>query len=245
MLSADSTTGEIYRMFIPDRFPRLFERVRKDHIAVGLFGAHDIYHALRVAEYAYSFALFEWNDKRLAELAGIAGLLHNADHTIPQHIKTQEPYIERLEIMKIVNRWIGTGDNHNEYIRGDERSMISDAVLGHTGKNSDADSKILIALMDADRVVNMEADIIMRAGQFRPDIPAVDFVHFLNDPKATYQNPRSILRDINYCLDWVTEGGPVCVRTKLGKQLGKERAEFLRLYIETLKKQLELVHVLS
>ncbi|MBI2523850.1 hypothetical protein HYW11_01365 [Candidatus Peregrinibacteria bacterium] len=111
----------------------------------------------------------------------------------------------------LVEYWVG------DVVGPKEVRQVVDAVLRHDAKNSPGDSRVLVALMDADRVVNLDVDLFPRSGQYYHDLPVVDYRHFLSDPEATYQNPESVLRDIAYSLDWADPKSPVCVRTRLGK----------------------------
>lgn len=47
----------------------------------------------------------------------------------------------------------------------EEKKLVMEAVLAHDGRNNGNDSKVLVALRDGDRVVNLEADSIIRCGQ--------------------------------------------------------------------------------
>jgi hypothetical protein len=117
---------------------------------------------------------------------------------------------------------------------------ITDAVPKHNHCNSADDSKVLIALMDADRVANLDVDLFIRSGQnFHAD-PAVDYKLWLSGPEATYKKPRSVLRDIAYSLEWADPTNTkVGVRTKLGKQWAAERATVFRTFFAHLQQQLE------
>lgn len=223
-------------MRIWERYPEVFEAVRGDHEAVQLYGGHDINHALRVAERAKQIAFDEWGSERLAEVAGLAGLCHNADRVLQKKLNIGRREVGREAVYELVMLWLQHSDATSV-----EKAEIVIAILSHDGKNGENDSFVHIALMDADRIISLEADLMARSGQHYHDLPTVDYRYFLDDPEATYRNPRSVLRDIAYSLDWVKEGDPVCVRTRLGKKLGKERQDFFLTFFETLKKQLEEV----
>lgn len=92
--------------------------------------------------------------------------------------------------------------------------------------------------MDADRVVNLDADLFPRSGQYYHDLPVVDYKYFLDDQEATYRSPKSVLRDIAYSLDWADPSSPVCVRTRLGKKMAGERVKIFRTFFDALKLQL-------
>lgn len=222
-------------MRIWELFPELTEAVRKSHEEVGLVGhGHDIYHAKRVAEYAQQIGRDEY-DIRTGELAGIAGLCHNADRILEKkyNIIAGQNDVPRKEVIELIAGWLSIMDLNDE-----EKKIVLDAILAHNRKNDEGNHPVLICLMDADRVVNLEEDHILRSAQYYPDLPAVDIERFINDPEATYHNPKSVLRDIAYCLDWVTPGSGVCVRTHLGKKLAEERAVFVREFIARVKLRL-------
>ena len=120
----------------------------------------------------------------------------------------------------------------------DERDSIIAAILKHDKANEPTDSAICIALMDADRIVNAEIDCIIRSVQHRPDISAIDFVQWLNDPTATYREPKSILRGLNYALEW--EDHPKFgLRLPKAQVMGESRFQYIRQYIDILHSQLK------
>lgn len=219
---------------IKEMFPRTFGAVSASHKQFELSGGHDIYHALRVAETAYKIAIKEWHDRRIARLAALAGLCHNADRVIQKKLNIGRQPVPDKVIAVLVAHWL-----QNENMSLSELDKVVNAVMKHEDKNSRRDSKVLIATRDADRVVNLDLDLVIRSGQHFHDVPAVDFVYFLDDPSATYSEPKSSLRDIAYALEWVDEKSPYCIRTSFGKKLGEERAVALRWFINTLLKQLE------
>lgn len=222
-------------MRIWEQFPRVAMQVRQKHEEVGLIGHHDWVHAFRVGEVARQVALDEWEDdmgrQRFAHLAGLAGLCHNADRLLQKKLNLGRWDVRCERVEAFVASWLLGVDEW-------EVETIVEAVLGHDGRNSAEDSQTLIALMDADRVVNLDIDLLMRSGQFYHDLPAVDYEYLLEDPTATYRDPKSVLRDIASALDWVDPNSPVCVRTRLGKKMAEERAKILRPLFDALKMQL-------
>ena len=224
-------------MRIWEIFPEVAERIRKTHEEVGLFGHHDFAHAFRVGELAYQFALSEWRDRLVAQSAGLAGMSHNADH-IFWHMLGREKYKQDPDIDKkvggLVSSWLdGLGLKNNQV------ELVIRAVLNHQKPNEDGDNNVTIALKDADRVANMDADVIIRAGQSRPNIPAVDLKYFLDNPEATFKEPGSVLKDIHFLLEWADpKMTKFCVRTKLAMEMASKRANFLKDYIDLTKSQL-------
>jgi hypothetical protein len=219
---------------IEEKYPLVCEKIRHAHERLRFFEGHDYNHALRVAEIAYRIALCEWDDKDVAELAALAGLCHNADHVMQKVLRAGKITVTDSTIADLAHTWLVPED-----LSTTDKDEIVSAVLKHGKANSDQDSKVLIALKDADRVVNLAFDLVIRAGQHYHDIPAVDFEHFLDDPDATYQKPKSVLRDIAYALEWVDKKSPHHIRTSLGRKIGEGRATVLRNFLLVLHEQLK------
>lgn len=220
-------------MRIWEVFPYVGRLVREKHEQVGLFGHHNWVHAFRVGEVARQVALEEWGDERLSHLAGLVGYSHNADRLLQKELGLGRQAVPRESVVALVTSWLpGT-------LSEAEVAGCVEAVLKHDSKNSLADSSILVALMDADRVVNLDVDLFPRSGQYYHDLPVVDHCYFLDDPEATYRDPKSVLRDIAYALDWVNPESPVCVRTRLGRQMAEKRVKVFRTFFDALEVQLE------
>lgn len=212
--------------------PEVATKVRLKHETVGLHGHHDFVHAFRVGEIARQIALDEWSDNRLSTLAGLAGLCHNADRIVQKELDVGTQRVSDESVTALVTAWLQESLNE-----GDVAAVV-EAVLKHNEKNSVEDSQILIALMDGDRVVNLDTDLFPRSGQLYHNLPVVDYRHLLDDPAATYQNPKSVLRDIGFALEWVNPSSDFCVRTHLGQKMAKDRVVVFRTFFDSLKTQL-------
>ncbi len=216
--------------------PEIAHRVEEEYAALAAddkyIHHHDFGHAKRVGEVAYQVAKNEWGDEHIAKLAGIAGIVHNADRIIQAQKDIGRRDVSREDVAALVKKWIANDLQETDVV------TILDAVLGHDGKNADEDSLVKIALQDGDRVVNLDVDLLPRSRQYYNDLPVVDYEHLLDDPKATYRKPRSVLKDIHYALDWVEPASGVCVRTKLGIEMARKRAEVIRFFFSALKEQL-------
>ena len=223
-------------MRIWEVFPEIAEAVRRKHGEVGLFGHHDWYHAFRVGEVARQISLDEWSDERLSHLTGLAGLAHNADHII-YHVLGREKYKTspdtNQKVLDLIGSWLSSS-----MLKPFEKETVVDAVLNHQAKNMPGDSNVLIALKDADRVVNFDEDVIARSGQNYPNVPVVDYRYFLDNPDATFREPGSVMKDLANCFDWVNPKTLFCVRTRLGRKMAEERAVYLRDYLERVKSRL-------
>src|SRR3989344_4380080 len=231
-----------------DLFPVIAARVRADHEKVGLHGHHDWVHAFRVGEIARQVALEEWGDERLSHLAGISGLCHNADRLLQKEMNVGRRDVPHADIRALLEKQLATetmlfvyghGGKPLYGYCGPELYAIVQAVLQHDGKNSLEDSSVLIALMDGDRVVNLDTDLFPRSGQYYHELPVVDYRYFLDDPEATYRNHKTVLRDIAYSLDWANPTSNVCVRTCLGKEMVKRRVTVFQMFFDALQLQLE------
>ncbi len=214
-------------------YPEVAERVVVDHERANLSGAHDFVHAFRVGETARKIGLDEWGDtERISQLAGIAGLTHNADRVIQKELDVGRANIDQWRVQERIDEWIGTT------LRGTELQEVKTAVLGHSEINGEHDGEVMTALKDADRVVNLDSDLFPRSGQHYADLPVIDYEHFLDDPYATYRNPKTVLRDINYSLDWIDPSSNVCIRTRLGREMGEARVKVFQTFFDALKTQL-------
>src|SRR3990167_1071805 len=112
---------------VQELFPEIFALVAKAH--EGVHGGHDIYHATRVATWAQKIALNEWGDKRTAELAGLAGLCHNADRLLEIKYGRGKTPDEKIAIL--LTGWLIDETRVND----EEEILIVKAVLGHNKKN--------------------------------------------------------------------------------------------------------------
>ena len=218
-------------MAIWDAFPSIAAAVRKSHEEVNLVGGHDWTHAFRVGELARIIALNEWSAESISHQAGISGLCHNADRILEKRLGKGN--ITPGDIEKLVASWL-TGINMD----APASVTITTAVQKHDARNDPNDGPVLMALMDADRVVNLDIDLLPRSGQYYHNLPVVDYRHFLGDPEATYRSPKSVFRDIAYSLDWVDPSCPYCLRTRLGKSMANARAVLIRYLFEVMKTQL-------
>lgn len=217
-------------------YPDLARAVKKAHDEAGLRnGGHDMDHALRVGQTALQLA---WDlDQGQALLAGVAGLCHNADRILErlQGLKSQNvSKVSDGDVVALADSWLVNHTSLDEKSRG----SVIQAVVHHGSKpNTADDSLVMIALADADRLINMEPDVIIRSAQHHYDIPALDPVFIEATPGANYRDPKTVLWDIANCMSWAAKTGPYILRLPLARKLGEERAEFLKMFIATLKRQ--------
>ncbi|OGN07917.1 MAG: hypothetical protein A3C61_03325 [Candidatus Yanofskybacteria bacterium RIFCSPHIGHO2_02_FULL_39_10] len=217
-------------------YPDLARAVKRAHGEVGLNnGGHDFDHALRVAQMAIVVA-YE-HDKQMVVFAGVAGLLHNNDRILERMLKLRSENVSSIpdiEVVALTARFL----SENTGITVVESKPIIDAVINHGSKpNALGDHIITIALADADRLINMEPDVIIRAGQHHADIPALDPVYIEETPGANYRDPKTVIWDVANCITWASDAGPYILRLPLSRKLGQERAAYLREFVDTLRRQ--------
>lgn len=218
-----------------DTFPSLTRAVKRSHdeqqtkTGFEMFYGHDFDHALRVADYAMKIV----EDPRVGALAGAAGLCHNADRILQiQAGVGAYGEIDDNLVTKYVNEWLDAEPVGTFSLQ--ERNTILQSVLSHSKPNDITDGDVLIALKDADRLTNIDSDILIREGQYHGDaLKVVDPFKLLSDPNATYRNSGSVLRHIQEFLDWEKEGGFVGIRLPKARIIAQPRFDFLRLYLKT------------
>ena len=171
-------------------FPALCAAVCKTHRQYGMEGgSHSSSHALRVGQMALRLL-----DGRQAVLAAIAGIVHNADRVVQAKHEDDKCWanVDKRETVRLVKRWL----RHVPALTTDEIDLIVDAVLKHGGPNDASDTLVLTALRDADRIVNVQLDVVLRSA--KQPIPILDLAHLDRDPTATYRDPKSVIYDLSY-----------------------------------------------
>lgn len=230
-------------MKVWELYPGLTRAINETHakvaaeFKVAMFYAHDFNHVIRVANMAQLIA----PDEETGRVAGIAALCHNADR-IAQVVNILGPSgeVDRQTVEDIVEAWFNAEPNMT--FTSKERDIIFEAVMNHNKTNSNDDPPVWVTLMDADRVVNIEADDIFRKAQYYGNsLPAIDPVHFTNDPTASFKNPKSLLFSLyRDAVDFTTPGGIASIRQPKAIEIARRRAYFLKLFInEVMAQQVE------
>ncbi|QQG42887.1 MAG: HD domain-containing protein [Candidatus Giovannonibacteria bacterium] len=224
-----------------ERYPNLARAVKRTHeevereFNVQAFHCHDFFHAFRVSNWAERIA----PDPETARKAGVAGLLHNDDRIM--QIKLGLGFADKVPTdlrVEMMISWLDA-EPTGTFLPKEEKEIIN-AVLKHSNRNGPDDSLVLITLMDADRLVNLEADCIIRNGQyFGNALQVVDPVYLLDDPKANFRDPRSILWTMPTRFDWEQEGGFVGLRLPKAREFAKRRFAFWRLFIQETIEQIK------
>lgn len=210
-------------------FPKLCRAVRDDHVKYGMENTgHNFDHVLRCGQYALLIA----EDAETARLAGAAAICHNADRILQHALKVGRKDVPWERVEEMVRGWLEA-----ESFGESDVVTILDAIKKHSGKNSPDDSPALIGLMDADRLTCSDAGDVMESVRFFGDLPIFDRVHLLDDPVATFREPRSVFRILSERFPWGKEGGSVGVRLPKAKELMRSRLAIFRLYIDAVVHQ--------
>lgn len=218
-----------------DLFPRLSTAVWQTHeeymtrLNCRSFHCHDFDHALRVGQRALEIA----DDPRIGQLASIAGLCHNADRLLQKEDGCGPTgIIDDVRVIALTTGWIRKAGTEIITTQSEEDQII-DAVLRHGQPNGPNDGPVLINLMDADRTVNIELDVIARNAQYAGDsLPIIDPYNFIYAPDATFRSPGCTLRGDYEKFDWRVEGGFVGIRLAKARKLAEPRFELLQKYFD-------------
>ena len=203
--------------------------VLKAHKQAGTLGSdHNFDHDLRAAQYALMIA----EDEMSGKLGAAAALCHSADRIL--QVLLDLDYNEEApedQVLTLLSNWLNA-----ESFSDKEKEEIIHAVLNHTGPNRPEDSMTLVILKDADRLTCTDAENLMSAVRYFHDLPLLDPVHLLDDPKATYREPKSVFRSFVDKNDWIGDG-LFAVRLSKAKGLMADRLKFFTFFLETVIRQ--------
>lgn len=221
-------------MHFLQRYATLLGRIEKTHIENGgEFYCHDFDHVIRVALTALTIA----EDEKVGQLAALAGLCHNADRIL-QKMRTSDAHsrIPHELVANLVHAWLMAEPEISQ--KG--RVNIVYAVLFHGEPNQPNDTPVLIALKDADRVVNTELDVVMRHAQYYPDLPRLHPNHLLDIPGDGFRTPKSVLGNLLITRrEWMEEDGVASIRLPKARELMKSRLAKLEQYAKDVLAQRE------
>lgn len=171
-------------------FAGTYNYVKKSHLeSKHPHRGHGLDHDVAVAQMAAIIA----PDERTAEKAWVAGICHSADRVVGRDDK---------EFEILVRQYLSCLPDG--YFESSEAEEILVAALKHSERNKDDDSLTLQVLKDADRLVNLQLLIVIRCGQFYPEIPSIELEHIGRmNPQSTFKYPCNSLDDLRNCFDWV------------------------------------------
>ncbi|MBN2094125.1 MAG: hypothetical protein JW740_02025 [Candidatus Zambryskibacteria bacterium] len=207
------------------KFIEEINRIHNEGHTKDLGFGHDIMHSEMTACYALVIG-----ESEIDKLKGwYASMLHSLDRVLEDESKLSEILKELLSYTEF-----------NLKDKPRENEEICKAVLDHELPNNNKDSVTKIILQDADRLANISPAIIIRAGQFRYNIPTfeLDYLDFDKNPESTYHKPKSSLDDLRSLLEW--EKDPkYCLRLPRAKELGTKYFEYIKEFINRLRTSLE------
>lgn len=201
------TSLQAYR----DQFKALYDAVERSHReSLQSNRGHGFDHDLAVAQMTTRLA----HDLRTAHKSWVAGIIHSTDRLFPK-----ESYQAQLRAYLLLLP--------ENFFSPEEVEEILFAVLEHDALSPVHQSPTQAILQDADKLVNMQATAILRVGQFRHALPAIELSHLDNkNPDSTYLSPKSALDNLRI----MSEENPLLMHTKKGKELARTYADRLRSY---------------
>ena len=176
---------------------------------------HGLDHDITVSTLALKIA----PDEHTGYKAWCAGFLHSFDRIIGDDKAKEVMWLQAKHL--------------KHYFNQDDITEIIEAAYRHTELNQEDQSVTQVTLMDADRLTNLQSAVIIRAGQFRPNIPALDFNYLSGnkDPLSTYDHPKTVLDNLRFLLtNYVPQ-----LRLPAAKELGDIYANRLNFYIESIE----------
>jgi hypothetical protein len=214
-----------------DRFHGLYDAVAAAHReSPRAHRGHGLDHDVTVAMLAVRIA----TDERTAEKAFCAGLLHSMDRLVEKDNKAEEEGQARSCLARLP---AGTFSD-------EELQEILVAVLRHGELNKPDQSLTQQVLMDADRLANMMPAVVIRAAQFRPGIPPLefDFLDGTPNPLSSYGDPQSILDDLRISISEYMRQLRVAEAKTLGTFYATQLTSFIA-SVETSNRELGLAGI--
>lgn len=210
-----------------EQFSDFYNSIKTDHATTRKqsHGGHGIDHDITVAMLAMKIS----TNERVGQKAWCAGMLHSTDRVV--------------EIPDVMNSMIKHANHLKHFFNQSEISEIIEAAFRHSELNQPDQSETQITVMDADRLANMQSAVIIRGGQFRPDLPVFDFKCLAGktDPLSTYEDPKSILDDLRIVIrNYIPQ-----LRIPEAIRLGGIYAEKLNAYIKSIEDEYEYLGLLN
>lgn len=203
-------------------FRQLYDSVKQAHYASPhAHRGHGIDHDVTVAQ----MAAYVSDSPCLARKGWVAGLIHSADRVVGKKAcpsKLRE-YLNELP---------------KEFFTSAEIEEIYLAALEHDEKIAPHQSPTQAVLQDADKLVNMQSMVIIRSGQFRPDMTALELDHLVKmNPQSTYLSPASVFDALRILpLEY-----PDMLVTPKAKELSRVFAARLERYAEHVLEDYEML----
>ena len=193
------------------KFSTLYTAVRNNHAtSIRRHRGHGLDHDVAVAQMAVLIA----PTPRLADMGWVAALIHSTDRLteVDRYPAQLREYLSLLPV---------------NFFSDEEVEEIYLAVLEHSEKSPPHRSPTQEILQDADKLINMQSMVLIRSGQFRSKIPAIEFPYVeKTNPASTYHAPKSVL---DGCRISIYEY-PQLINTQKGKELASVYVERFRQY---------------
>lgn len=173
--------------------PGLCRAVVETHREAGMMGGgHGIDHVITVAQFAPMVT--PDGEDEVAYLATLAALCHNADRVLQKQLDVGRRDVPDGAVRKLVGDWLASTP-----ISSNKLDRVFHAVMLHCAKTQKDEDLAVTALRDADRLANIQADVIVRSGQHYEGYPAVHPIHLAErTPDGTYFEPGSVAADLWY-----------------------------------------------
>ncbi len=216
------------------KYAALCAAVLASHVLEGMEGGHHPFdHSLRVAEMGVRI-LPDGTADEVADIVFMAGMCHGADRVVEEMLGPDaagEVQSDEGLTRSTIEGWLRAMPD----LDAAKRAEVVEVVMNHRGKNKPDEPLTHVALRDADKLVNVAPDIVVRASKF--PIPAVDCVHFLEAPDATYSKPGCVCRDLWYMATrWDFEHAlydpNYGIVLPKAREIGRRYFPFLRAYVE-------------
>ena len=192
-------------------FSTLYIAVRNKHAtSPHQHRGHGLDHDVAVAQMAALIA----PTPRIADSGWVAALIHSTDRLV-EVSRCGAQLREYLGLLPV------------NFFNDEETEEIYLAALEHSEKLPLHRSQTQEILQDADKLINMQATVLIRAGQFRSKIPAIEYPYMeKTNPASTYHAPKSVL---DGCRISIYEY-PQLINTQKGKELASVYVERFRQY---------------
>lgn len=211
------------------KFHAFYDAVAIDHReSIRQHRGHGLDHDVTVAQLAAQIA----PDERTAEKAWCAGMAHSIDRYAATAKVSEGPHEVGEETMQHL-KYLPP-----DYFTTEELSEMYAAACRHGELNQDDQNMVQMALMDADRLVNLMSTLVIRAGQFQPELPAFEFEHLkgAKNPESTYHSPKSVLDDLRASLEYIP-----MLRLPKAKEMGAKLAARLQQFISNVEEDYRVI----
>lgn len=164
--------------------------------------------------------------------ATLAAFCHNADRVVQVQLGVGRRDVPEESVRLLISEWL----SHTP-ISDAQRNRVTHAVMGHCNKTLSGEDLVVTALRDADRLANIQPDVIVRSAQHYPEYPAVHPIYLAKrTPEGTYFEPGSVFADLNYMAtkwdpDHPEHDPDYCVVLPKARELARPHFEYLRDYI--------------